>query len=76
MPTAATKVAHNRPMTTIFKWVPRSALYMEWFIATSQFLPISRGNRAQGFNKSSKRVHSKQPTGYWDSLVKRAFTER
>jgi hypothetical protein len=44
--------------------VPRSALYMEWFIATSQFLPISRGNRAQGFNKSSKRVHSKQPTGY------------
>ena len=26
----------KRPMTTIFKWVRRSALYIEWFMATSR----------------------------------------
>ncbi len=29
-------VAHSRPITTIFKCVRRSALYIEWFMATSR----------------------------------------
>jgi anti-sigma-K factor RskA len=41
MPTAATMVAHRRPTTMIFKWVRRSALYIEWFMATSRFRGFS-----------------------------------
>jgi hypothetical protein len=31
----ATRVAAAKGMATTFKWVARSALYMEWFILTS-----------------------------------------
>jgi len=45
----ATTVAHSKPMTTIFKWVARSALYIEWFITSSRFC-ICRSKRAEGFD--------------------------
>ena len=48
---AATTVAQSKPITTIFKWVARSALYIEWFIASSRFLPISRSSRVKGFTR-------------------------
>jgi hypothetical protein len=35
MPTAATTVAQARPMTTIFRSVPRSVLYIECLVTTS-----------------------------------------
>ena len=37
------------PITTIFKWVARSALYIEWFMTILPLLPIGRSSRAQGF---------------------------
>ena len=40
MPTTATTVAQTMPITTIFKCVARSALYIEWFIATSRFCSL------------------------------------
>jgi hypothetical protein len=35
MPTAATTVAQARPMTTIFRSVPQSVLYIECLVTTS-----------------------------------------
>src|SRR3984885_1261237 len=36
LPTTASKTAHSKPTATILRWVPRSAPYMEWFMATSR----------------------------------------
>src|SRR5580698_9380435 len=75
-PTAATTVAHRRPNTMIFRWVPRSALYIEWFIAASQ--ASAHESQAPGESVHSNRpnwVHAKQPTRYWDSLAKCRFTK-
>src|SRR5579863_69149 len=52
MPTAATTVAQASPITTIFKCVPRSALYMEWLL----IMPSRSFNRlVAGF---TQKVHS------------------
>src|SRR5271154_1629958 len=48
MPITATTVAHRRPITTIFKWVPRSALYIEWFIASLPYRPLDAAEGSQG----------------------------